>query len=249
MGCHTWIYKKANKEDCIRLIHGCITSAKDAINPVYSDIFKVDKEEADIQMDEYFSDLKEGRFTHDPDHVFYYMKDGRWIPCNELTDKDSLEAHKSVIEDCQKALDTLDTVDELKKFILDNSRYYGYFFNDDTEWGIDRYISMLYNDEIYVNSDRIQAEAFKYCDQFRVYGYPCDESDEFYRTSPAGCRVEGWDNADDLIGFLEWFKTTDAGSHKPTINGIDSEYGEEFYNVIRKFFEVNKGKNLLVNFS
>lgn len=57
------------------------------------------------------------------------------------------------------------------------------------------------------------------------------------------------DNADDLIDFLEWFKTTDAGSHKPIINGIDSEYGEEFYNVIRKFFEVNKGKDLLVNFS
>ena len=263
MGCHTFIYKKiSDKEYLKRFITGAIVSAKqmiDAYNDYTPGQYEEEMSDMEEEMSQYWQDVKDGLVSHDPDHVYYYFPDGRWILCNEMTFDDVINGYNSVINACEHALATYDTFDELKQFIIDHKKYYGFFFEfphsdqywTDTTFTDDEQLhgTIIINGEMYARSGKIQKDAFKYTPFFRVEGYPCDQNENFYKKSPAGCCVYGWDNADDLIEFLEWFKTTESGKkRKPIVDDDEVDYGDKLYDAIRNFFKVNANKNLLVHF-
>lgn len=262
MSCHTFIYKKVtDKEDLVKLINGAIVAAKmmiDAYNDYTPGQYEEEMSEMEKEMSQYWQDVKDGLGKHDPDHVYYYFPDGRWILCDEMTFDDVINGYNIVINACEHALATYDTFDKLKQFIIDHKKYYGFFFESphsdqywtDTTFTDDDQLDMrVINGEICAYSHRIQEDAFKHTPFFRVNGYPCEQNDSFYKKSPAGERVYAWDNADDLIEFLEWYKTTKSGKNRKPIVGTDEvDYGDKLYDSIRNFFKVNDGKNLLVHF-
>lgn len=272
MGCHTWVHKKVTTaQDCKCLIANAMNNAKSMSDFIKEtkDEFPDDIKNATKSLEEYWQYVKDGEFIHDPDNVFVYFSDGRWILCNEYTFEDCIDEYDRVMKTCQWALACLDSFEELKDFILKNHRYFGYDFsapyvNDDLEtdeinkkredssYGIVRII----DDEIYVHSNDIQHQAFEHTPFFRVYGYPSEAEDIdeiiLYKASPAGQPVYGWKNADDLIKFIDWYKTTEKGNKtQPYVydnENIIEGYGDDLYNAIRKFFEVNKDKDLLIHF-
>ena len=217
----------------------------------------------------FMNDVKTGMLIYDPDDIFCYMSNGKWINRFELTLDDIVTECMTIIAKCQDILISPypHSFEELKKFIIGNSRFWGFEFADyvSLEEGIPDngyFITRIYEDEIYVSSTKIQCNAFKACDHFRIYGYPCENvygCPWYYQTSPTGKPVFGWDNADDLIEFLEWYKNADQLNLQynegeliikpPEINGVPLKgYDTTLYSAIRKFFKVNKGKNLLVHF-
>lgn len=273
MGCHTYIYKKVTEiSDCIRLIEGALKNANDTLNMYTEDgVNSVNDDTSQKDWELFMNDIKAGMLIYDPDYIFCYMSNGKWINRFELTLDDIVTECMTVIAKCQDILifPYLHSFEELKKFIIDNSRFWGFAFTDyvSLEEGIPDnayFITKIYEDEIYVNSDKIQCNAFKACDHFRIYGYPCENvygCPWYYQSSPAGKPVFGWDNADDLIEFLEWYKTADQlnpqyddegeliTTEPPEINGVPLKgYDITLYSIIRKFFKMNKGKNLLVHF-
>lgn len=264
MGCHTWIYKKVTTvDDCIRLIEGAIAQAKEMyeLESQNKDEFDSDVKETKKALEEYWKNVKSGEIIHNPDHVFQYFSDGRWLMCDEYTLQDALDEYQRCIDKCKHALNTLKTFKSLKKFIIDHWNYYGYWFNEmnldldyDGKNHDDLYtVTTLYDGEIYVHSDNIQHDAFKDCTFFRIYGYPCEEDCDvfdYYRTSPAGKAVYGWDNAADLIEFLDWYKNTENAKHQlPLIDCGNVSYDDEqLREAINKFFEVNKDNNLFIHF-
>lgn len=263
MGCHTFIYKKiTDKDDLKKLIDGAIVSARMMIDS-YNDYEpgQYDKEIADTKDDmiQYWQDVKNGLIMHDPDFICHYFIDGRWVVCDEMTFDDVINGYNDVITTCDLALLTYDSFDELKQFIISHSKYYGFYFEErhskkyweDTTFLDDERLHdvLIIDNEIYARSEKIENDAFKNTPFFRVEGYPCGQEENFYKGSPDGRRMYAWSTADDLIEFLEWYKTTKQGNkRKPSIDGEDADYDDRLYNVIRKFFKVNEGKNLLVHF-
>lgn len=263
MGCHTFIYKKiTNKDDLKKLIDGAIVSARmmiDSYNDYEPGQYEEEMSEIEKDMSQYWQDVKDGLIMHDPDHVYYYFPDGRWILCDEMTFDDVINGYNSVINTCEHALATYDTFDDLRQFIIDHTKYYGFFFESphserywtDSTFTDDEQIHdmIVINGEIYARSYKIQEDAFKHSPFFRIEGYPCHQDDSFYKGSPDERRIFAWSNANDLIEFLEWYKTTKQGkAHKPSIDGEDVDYDDKLYDVIRNFFKLNDGKNLLVHF-
>lgn len=263
MGCHTFIYKKVtDKVDLMKLLYGAIIAAErmiDSYNSYEPGQYEEEMDDVKQQMDQYWRDVKNGMIIHNPDFICHYFIDGRWIVCDEMTFEDVINGYNDVIKACKHALLTYDSFDELKRFIIDHNRYYGFFFesphseqywNDTTFIDDEQLINMtISNGDIYVRSNKIQKEAFEHTPFFRVEGYPCWRDKDFYKGSPTEESVFGWDNADDLIAFLEWYKTTDTGKkHKPSVEADKVDYGDKLYDVIRSFFTVNEGKNLLVHF-
>lgn len=263
MGCHTFIYKKiTDKDDLKKLIDGAIVSARmmiDSYNDYEPGQYEEEMSEIEKDMSQYWQDVKDGLIMHDPDHVYYYFPDGRWILCDEMTFDDVINGYNSVINTCEHALATYDTFDDLRQFIIGHTKYYGFFFESphserywaDSTFTDDEQIHdmIVINSEIYARSYKIQEDAFKHSPFFRIEGYPCHQDDSFYKGSPDERRIYAWSNADDLIEFLEWYKTTKQSKlHKPSIDGDDVDYGDKLYDVIRNFFRVNDGKNLLVHF-
>lgn len=280
MGCSTWIYKRiTEKNECIHFINNAIQNAKENIEwyTVNSnEYFNTESEEFKESVNnfnDYIQDVKKGYFIYDTDIAFCYMSNGKWIYRFELSLEDVIEECINVISKCQTILNEQHTFEELKYFIIENFRYFGFDFSDpyvyDCETDTDNsYIQYsfikIYNDEIYVYSDAIQHDAFANCSYFRIYGYPCESVPGcpiYYQDSPAGKLVYGWTNADELIDFLEWYKTADDKNPRfdeegerivtdlPQVQGNHCGYNDMLYSAIRNFFKVNKNKGLLVHFS
>ena len=269
MSCSTYIYKRVTtKEEAIRLIKSALSEAKDNIEFYSMNPDILVDEDSKSMFNDFMEEVKQGKWIYDESVAFCRMSNGKWIYRFELTNDDIIEECNNVIAKCEEFLAKDHTFEEMKKFILDNYEYWGFDFSEPFSWDAedsysadyDRYtIVKITDDEIYVHSTKIQHDSFENIPYFRVYGYPCDEQYEeptYYQSAPAGKDVFGWSNAEDLIKFLEWWKDTKWGKdediEEPYVITASNEmfkgYGDKLYSAIRNFFEVNKGKELLVHF-
>ena len=269
MSCSTYIYKRVTtKEEALRLIKGALSEAKDNIEFYSMNPDILVDEDSKSMFNDFMEEVKQGKWIYDESVAFCRMSNGKWIYRFELTNDDIIEECNNVIAKCEEFLAKDHTFEEMKKFILDNYEYWGFDFSEPFSWDAedsyntdyDRYtIVKITDDEIYVHSTKIQHESFEKIPYFRVYGYPCDEQYEeptYYQSAPAGKDVFGWSNAEDLIEFLEWWKDTKWGKNEDieepyvitTTHEMFKGYGDKLYSAIRNFFEVNKGKELLVHF-
>lgn len=264
MGCHTWAYCKIKEVDTFRrIIEDSMRGMEQFINDEMNAVdWENEQEWLFKNFSEYMAEVDAGEREFNSDDVSYVDEEtGQCIMYHEETFNQYMKRYN-------RYLNMLKTI---YHNILVNHSYNECvsMFND--SWDIiDQCLSFqynikLHNGEVYVREfgdGYVQSNnPFNECPElfFRVYGYPCDEPDDFYESSPDGKNPHGWTDAESLIEFLEWYKNTEIGSEQKPYWCIDKKddgswnlgygYTEELYDHIRKFFSRFRKGDVLIEFN
>lgn len=189
----------------------------------------------------------------DPDDIMYIDENGDKIYYHLETYEQMVKRHEKLrdeLNDVYELIQISDTFDDAARFFIENSSLIISNIEDGDVCVKDNCVYYQTFNNGYLGMNPFNVEGVKY---FRVYGYPLDQEDEFYLTSPTGCRPEGgWTNAEDLIAFLEWYKNVSNCGEPVTYDENDEMiegYTEVLYNNIREFFGHFPENDVLVKFS
>ena len=257
MGCHTWSYRKVKNIDVLKsIIDDSYKFIKDFADTYTKEMYNDYIKSAIEWYESYMDGVNRRDYSYDENDVSYIDEDTkeRIFYHQEPYEQHmkNLSKELSAITNVKNIADKSNDIDEVSKLIIDN---YDLICNNNSL----KYFIQIHNGNIYYceydnsNERRQINNPFENKKFFRVYGYPVDQPDEFYLTSPTGINPLGWTDAESLINFLEWYKNTDEGSRLPYTfdenNNLVEGYTETLYKNIRDFFNSFEKDEVLIKFS
>lgn len=257
MGCHTWSYRKVKNIDTLKsIIDDSYNFIKDFADTYNEEQFNDYIKSTIDWYESYMNGVSWGNYSYDENDVSYVDEDTkeRIFYHQESYEQymKNLNKELTTITNVKNAADKSNDIDEVTKLIVDN---YDLICNNNSL----KYSIQIHNGNVYCceydDSDGHKQinNPFENKKFFRVYGYPVDQTDEFYLTSPTGTNPLGWTDAESLIDFLEWYKNTDEGSRQPYTfdenNNLVEGYTETLYKNIRDFFNSFEKDEVLIKFS
>lgn len=264
MGCHTWSYRRLKDSKILEnVLIESIESTKNFINivrtdPSYTEKFAYEQDVNTDNYNAYLEDCKKGLCEYDEDLVSYVDDTDQRIFYHEETIEQMIHRYDDQNILIQSILDELRLYDD-----GDAIMYFKNVWDDIFNiMSYEQYHLVLHNDIIYYSewgndTDGMYRQLnnpFNEFDPsifFRVYGYPFDNDPEFYEESPLGYNPVGFTDAENMIEFLEWYRTIDdTVPYTIDKNGecVDG-YTELLYDNIRTFFNHFEKDEVFVEFS
>ena len=248
MGCHTWAYKKVKNIDTLKCIiddsYNFIKNLVDTYNE------KTHNDWTTLAIDMY-EDYINNVIDYDINDLSYVDEDTkeRIFYHQETYEQHMKNLNKelTILTNIKNIADKSNDIEEVSKLIVDN---YDIINNNSFNY------MLIHNGNIYYYE---YDDEYKQIDNpfenkkfFRVFGYPNDQPNEFYLTSPTGTKPLGWTDAESLIDFLEWYKNTVKGSQPPYTydenNNLVEGYTDTLYKNIRDFFNSFEKDEVLIEF-